>query len=591
MTLVYRIRVDIDNPTHELVPGMPGDARIRLSPAAGIVSDASRPVISASGVTKRFEKLVAIDRLTFSCARGEIFGFVGPDGAGKTTLMRLLASVMAPDEGDIEVDGVDVVADPELAKSHISYMPQRFGLYEDLTVDENIAFFADLFEIDRKRRDERAARLLAASGMTPFRKRLAGNLSGGMKQKLGLTCALIHTPKILLLDEPTAGVDPVSRRDFWRVLYGLRGEGVTIVLSTSYLDEAERCTRLGLLQRGAMPYCDTPIELKKLMKGELVSIVSSMGRAAREAARPCEGVAGVLLVGDGVHVAVDDAALRIPEIERALAGRSIAFDSVERLSPSMEDVFVALLEPAEGQGMTAAAIVADRLVKRFGAFTAVDHVSFEARRGEIMGFLGPNGAGKSTLIRILCGLLRPSEGRAEVAGIDVARYPERVREHIGYMSQKFSLYADLSVIENLRFFAGVYHVSGARLATRIAFAIDMAGLTGREDALVATLSGGWKQRLALGCAVLHEPRILFLDEPTSGVEPTSRRKFWDLIYALSEAGVTVLITTHYMDEAEYCNRIALVNQGRLVALGSPRELKQGLLEGEPASNACADPAR
>ena len=239
--------------------------------------------------------------------------------------------------------------------------------------------------------------------------------------------------------------------------------------------------------------------------------------------------------------------------------------------------------------MSAPAIVADHLVKRFGAFTAIDGVSFEARAGEIMGFLGPNGAGKSTLIRILCGLLRPSGGRAEVAGLDVARHPERVRENIGYMSQKFSLYGDLSVIENLRFFAGVYRVSGERLKRRLAFAIEMAGLEGRENALVATLSGGWKQRLALGCAVLHEPRILFLDEPTSGVEPTSRRRFWDLIYALSEAGVTVMITTHYMDEAEYCNRIALVNQGRLVALGSPAELKRGLLGGNLFQIECDDP--
>jgi len=311
------------------------------------MSETERPVISASGLTKRFGPLVAVDRLSFTCERGEIFGFVGPDGAGKTTVMRLLASVMAPDEGAIEVDGVDVVADPELAKTHISYMPQRFGLYEDLTVDENIAFFAELFEIDRKQRDARAAQLLAASGMTPFRKRLAGNLSGGMKQKLGLTCALIHTPKILLLDEPTAGVDPVSRRDFWRILYGLRSEGVTIVISTSYLDEAERCTRLGLLQRGAMPYCGTPVALKKHMKGELVAILTPQGRAAREAARGLEGVEGVLLVGDGVHVVVDQAALRIPHIEQALGALGIPFDAVERLAPSMEDVFVALLEPAE----------------------------------------------------------------------------------------------------------------------------------------------------------------------------------------------------------------------------------------------------
>jgi ABC-2 type transport system ATP-binding protein len=307
------------------------------------MTDQESPIIAATGLSKRFAGLEAIRQLSFACARGEIFGFVGPDGAGKTTVMRLLAGVMPPDEGSIVIDGVDVVDNPELAKSHISYMPQRFGLYEDLTVDENIAFFADLFEIDRKSRDERAVRLLAASGMTPFRKRLAGRLSGGMKQKLGLTCSLIHTPKVLLLDEPTAGVDPVSRRDFWRILYGLRGEGVTIVISTSYLDEAERCTRLGLLQNGRMPYCDTPTNLKKLMPGELISAISRGGRAARDVAIRLEGVSGVLLVGDGIHVVVDDAQRRIPELRQALAAADIPFDQIEKLAPSIEDIFVALL--------------------------------------------------------------------------------------------------------------------------------------------------------------------------------------------------------------------------------------------------------
>ncbi len=306
------------------------------------------PIIVATGLSKQFAGVAAIRQLSFACGRGEIFGFVGPDGAGKTTVMRLLAGVMPPDQGSIVIDDVDVVNDPERAKSHISYMPQRFGLYEDLTFDENIAFFADLFEIDRKRRDERAARLLSASGMTPFRKRLAGRLSGGMKQKLGLTCSLIHTPKVLLLDEPTAGVDPVSRRDFWRILYGLRGEGVTIVISTSYLDEAERCTRLGLLQDGRMPYCDTPANLKKLMPGELISVASREGRAARDAAIRIEGVSGVLLVGEGIHAVVDDAARRIPELREALAAASVAFDRIEKLPPSIEDIFVALLSrPAD----------------------------------------------------------------------------------------------------------------------------------------------------------------------------------------------------------------------------------------------------
>ncbi len=303
-------------------------------------------VISVTGLTKRFGELVAVEKLSFACAKGEIFGFVGPDGAGKTTIMRLLAGIMPPDGGSICIDGVDVVTNPQGVKAHISYMPQRFGLYEDLTVDENIEFFADLFEIDRKSHKERMARLLAASGMTPFRKRLAGQLSGGMKQKLGLTCALIHAPKVLLLDEPTAGVDPVSRRDFWRILYELRSEGVTIVLSTSYLDEAERCTRLGFLYSGRMLHCDTPNALRKLVPGDLVSIASQEPRKARDSAARVEGVLSVLLVGDGIHVVVDDAARRIPELERALSDSGAPFDRIEKASPSMEDLFVSLVGQA-----------------------------------------------------------------------------------------------------------------------------------------------------------------------------------------------------------------------------------------------------
>jgi ABC-2 type transport system ATP-binding protein len=303
-------------------------------------------VISVSQLTKRFGEIVAVEQLSFACARGEIFGFVGPDGAGKTTIMRLLAGIMLPDSGSICIDGIDVVANPQRVKAHISYMPQRFGLYEDLTVDENIEFFADLFEVDRKSHEERVARLLAASGMTPFRKRLAGQLSGGMKQKLGLTCSLIHAPKVLLLDEPTAGVDPVSRRDFWRILYELRSEGVTIVLSTSYLDEAERCTRLGLLYRGRMLHCGTPNALRKLVPGDLVSIASQEPRKARDSAARVEGVLSVLLVGDGIHVVVDDAARRIPELERALSDSGAPFDRLEKASPSMEDLFVSLVGQA-----------------------------------------------------------------------------------------------------------------------------------------------------------------------------------------------------------------------------------------------------
>jgi ABC-2 type transport system ATP-binding protein len=301
------------------------------------------PQIEVQGLSKRFVATIAVKDLSFAVEQGEIFGLVGPDGAGKTTVMRALAGVMQPDTGNIVIDGVDVVSDPERAKRHLSYMPQRFGLYEDLTVDENIRFYADLFEVPRRLREERVAPLFAASNMEAFRRRLAGQLSGGMKQKLGLICALIHTPKILLLDEPTTGVDPVSRRDFWRILYSLRQSGVTILISTAYLDEAERCTRLALLYQGRVKYCDTPRRLKALMPGALVKISSPRPRDVRDRVQNLEGVASVLLVGDGVHVAVDDGARRVPELRRVLEVGGIPFEGIRMTEPSIEDLFVALL--------------------------------------------------------------------------------------------------------------------------------------------------------------------------------------------------------------------------------------------------------
>jgi ABC-2 type transport system ATP-binding protein len=313
------------------------------------MTDAAEPAIAASVLTKRFGAVAAVEDLSFSVARGEIFGLVGPDGAGKTTVMRMLAGVMRPDAGAITLDGVDVVRDPERAKRHLSYMPQRFGLYEDLTVDENIRFYADLFEVPVKLRDERARRLLAASGMEPFRRRLAGQLSGGMKQKLGLTCALVHAPRAVLLDEPTTGVDPVSRRDFWRILYSLLAEGVTIVIATAYLDEAERCHRLALLDRGRLMHCDTPAALKRLMPGALVAIVSSDPRAVRDALTGQPGVRTVVLVGDGVHLIVDNAG-RIAALEHRLASGAIPYARIAEVTPTIEDLFAALLGQGPSEG-------------------------------------------------------------------------------------------------------------------------------------------------------------------------------------------------------------------------------------------------
>ncbi len=296
--------------------------------------------IEVCDLTKSFGGLVAVDRLSFSVHRGEIFGLVGPDGAGKTTTMRMLAGIMTPDRGGISVAGCDVVADPEAVKSRISYMPQRFGLYEDLTVDENIRFYADIFGVARRAREDRVAPLLAACGMSRFRKRLAGNLSGGMKQKLGLVCALIHTPRVLLLDEPTNGVDPVSRREFWAILYSLLGQGVTILNSTAYLDEAERCHRLALLHNGRLLFCDEPDNLKAQMPGAVLSIISAEGRRLRDELRHASGVTGTVLVGDAIHVFVDDAERRLREIRERLDADGVQYAEIAEVPPTIEDLFV-----------------------------------------------------------------------------------------------------------------------------------------------------------------------------------------------------------------------------------------------------------
>jgi ABC-2 type transport system ATP-binding protein len=478
--------------------------------------------IAIHNLTKRFGDLTAVDGLTLSVAQGELIGLVGSDGAGKTTTLRMLTGVMDPTDGEARVLGCPTTRLAPV-QGEIGYMSQRFGLYPDLTVAENIRFYADLFGVPTVERIARSERLLAFSGMAPFINRQAGRLSGGMKQKLGLCCALIHTPKLLLLDEPTNGVDPVSRRDFWRILQDLRAEGVTIMVATAYLDEAERCDRVGLLHRGRLLACDTPSGLKEL---------------ARD------------IVPDPT----------LEDVFVVMMGAEKQITLQKRSHPDLE-----LIRPA---------VSLNNLTKRFGEFTAVDRVSLTVPRGQIFGFLGPNGAGKSTTIRMLCGILPPTSGEGRVAGFDIATEPERIKENIGYMSQRFSLYEDLTVEENIAFYAGVYRLPPAKRQERTEWVIEMAGLTERRTSKAGELSGGWRQRLALGCAILHEPPIVFLDEPTSGVDPLSRRKFWELIYTLAEGGVTVFVTTHYMDEAEYCDQLALIYRGELVAVGTPEELKQ-----------------
>lgn len=565
-------------------------------------------VVRAAGVRRTFGELKAVDGISLSVGQGEIVGLVGPDGAGKTTTLRMLAGLLDPSDGEIEVAGCRLPQESGAVKTHLAYMSQRFGLYPDLTVNENIEFYADLYGVTRREREDRLDELLDFSYMRPFRKRLAGNLSGGMKQKLQLICALIHTPEVLLLDEPTNGVDPVSRRDFWRILYRMLASGVAILVSTAYLDEAERCNRIALMDQGRLLAQGKPEDVRHSMPQRLVALHTANSReAARILQEQLVGATSVDLFGDSVHIVCRDPDTIKETTRQILETANIPIKDLKPIDPSLEDVFVAMVKseekissaagpgspPSTGKDATGptddVAVRIDGLTRKFGDFVAVDHLDLTVSTGEIFGFLGPNGAGKSTTIRMLCGLLSPSAGSGHVAGFDIASQAEVIKQKIGYMSQKFSLYEDLTVSENIAFYGGIYGLAGERLAERRAWAIRMAGLEGRENQPTRLLAGGWKQRLSLACAILHRPPIIFLDEPTSGVDPLSRRRFWDLIYDMAGRGRTVFVTTHYMEEAEYCDRVALIYRGRMIALGSPRQLKEKLVEETILDLRCVNP--
>ena len=567
--------------------------------------DDSSPSIIADRLTKRFSQLTAVDSLSFKVFPGEIFGLVGPDGAGKSTSLRMLATIMNPDTGSATIAGFDVCTDAPLVKEHLAYMSQKFGLYQDLTVGENVDFYADLYGMTRKGRQGRIEELLDFSNMQRFIHRRAGDLSGGMKQKLQLVCALIHTPKVLLLDEPTNGVDPVSRRDFWRILHRLREEQVAILISTAYLDEAERCDRVGLIDNGSLLATGTPGKIKELMDSRILSIRSSASREVVNLLRGQPFTKSVNLFGDAVHLVCKTVDNIEEQVSRILDHAGVDYEHIRKTQPSLEDVFVNLLGKTDeiqadpfqqqtgisnaGKNEEGPAVQVEHLIRRFGSFTAVDDLSFRVKKGEIFGFLGPNGAGKSTTIRMLCGLLSPTSGTGKVGGYNIVQEAEQIKLHIGYMSQKFSLYEDLSVAENISFYGGIYGLTGNRLERRMAWALEMAGLEEHKTSLTAILSGGWKQRLALACAILHEPPIIFLDEPTSGVDPLSRRRFWDLIYHMVDQGITVFVTTHYMEEAEYCDRIALIYDGKMIASGSPIELKTHFMRDRIIDLRCPEP--
>jgi ABC-2 type transport system ATP-binding protein len=552
-----------------------------------------------TGVTKRFHGgPPALDAVSASLPAGRITGLVGPDGAGKTTLLRLMTGLLEAEEGEIEVLGFDARTQAASIQASIGYMPQRFGLYEDLSVAENLDLYADLRALPRTERAAVFGELLDFTGLGPFTSRLAGRLSGGMKQKLGLACALLRKPRLLLLDEPGVGVDPISRRELWRMVEGLAAEGVGVLWSTAYLDEAQRCDRILLLNGGRLLFDGPPRELAARVEGRVFRLEGAgAGRRDLLARLLAQGgiVDGViqgrairLVAGEGREApslppGAGPAARLVPAAPRledafidALAGRTgAASGGPEVRSGAGGQSALARSVRAPGGG-TGPAIEARGLTKRFGGFTAADGISFEIARGEIFGLLGPNGAGKSTVFKMLCGLLRPSAGEGFVAGHDLRRDTANARGRLGYMAQKFSLYGDLSVAQNLAFFAGVYGLSGARRRRQTALMTEIFDLGPRLGTSAKDLPLGFKQRLALACAVMHEPEILFLDEPTSGVDPVTRREFWAHVNALAGNGVTTLVTTHFMDEAEYCDRICLIHDGRAIALGTPDDLKAGI---------------
>jgi drug efflux transport system ATP-binding protein len=539
--------------------------------------------IEICGVGKRFGVMDALTGIEATVESGRLTGLVGPDGAGKTTLIRMMAALMTPTSGRISVAGHDVVAEPAAVHLLTGYMPQRFGLYEDLSVIENLRLYAQLRRVTDEGLHSTFERLLEFTQLGPFKERLAGRLSGGMKQKLGLACALLARPKVLLLDEPSVGVDPVSRRELWKMVNELTDSGMAVVWSTAYLDEAEHCESVLLLNAGRLGFSGPPAELTRRLHGRSFRIRDTHGDRRRvlgealDLPAVCDGV----IQGDTVRAVLRDGADRASL--DALASR---FDGrAEPVAPRFEDAFIDLLGGGPGghstiaertpsvQLETAAAVSCRGLTKRFGTFVATDGVTFDVRPGEIFGLLGPNGAGKSTTFKMLCGLLKPTSGEAHVVGHDLRQAPSAAKLSLGYMAQKFSLYGLLSVRQNLEFFSGIYGLERQPRRERIDEMIETFELERYLDDSPDTLPLGYKQRLALACALMHRPPVLFLDEPTSGVDPITRREFWTHINGLVRRGVTVLVTTHFMDEAEYCDRVALMYRAKVIALDSPDALK------------------
>lgn len=556
-------------------------------------AQSSDAALEVESVGRKFGKHSALTAITFRVMPGEIFGLVGPDGSGKTTLIQICAGILDPTEGRCRLLGFDSVQQASSVATVIGYMSQSFTLYDRLSVDENLDFAAQIRGVSGATLAERRARLLDMAGLTMFGDRRADQLSGGMRKKLALCANLIHEPPVLLLDEPSLGVDPVSRRELWDMLEGFRREGKMIVLCTSYMDEAQRCDRLAFLDQGRILAIGTPAELTAREDITVFELEARDEDAALSIITSDASVRTVQRLPGRLRFQADPSRGALASLRHRLADQGL----LRNASATLEDVFIRLerwdassvalpLKPAvttHPADSPRDAIKVTDVTCRFGDFTALDRINLEVKEGEIFGFLGPNGAGKTTLIRILCGLLRPTSGRAEVAGIDVAHSPRSLRRRIGYMSQRFSLYPDLTVAENLWFFAGAYGLAGVVRRNAMAWAAETAGLTEVMDRKVAEVSAALRQRLALACSMLHKPLVLFLDEPTSGVDPASRHRFWGLIHGLARNGMTVFVTTHYLDEAAYCQRLGLMYQGRLIAVGDLDDLRAGLPPQQPSS--------
>jgi ABC-2 type transport system ATP-binding protein len=543
------------------------------------------PAVRVQNLWKKYGDLEAVRGVSFEVQQGEIFGLIGPDGAGKTTTFQILGGVMPATSGVAEIYGQR----SRDARHLVGYLTQAFSLYPDLSVAENIRYVGDLRHVPSEQITERASQYLRMFDMDRFVDRLAGRLSGGMKQKLSLACALVAQPRVLLLDEPTTGVDPVSRREFWDTLAHLAAAGLTIVVATPYLDEAERCHRVALMHLGQIHETGTPAELRKRLGMKRLEVrTDDLGAAEEKLSDDTSSqseIADVQRFGDRLDVMVRDVDQGRRVVERQLQGMSL--QDIRVGDPTLENTFVATLRSL-GQEMHAppfpgshphrdlrgqTAIDASHLTKRFGDFTAVNAINIRVNYGEIYGLLGANGAGKTTAIKMLCGLLEPTQGEMTLAGESGSLRSQAVREKIGYMSQKFSLYDDLTIDENLDFFGGVYGVPEQELAVKKEWVLAFSGLEGKEKMITGSLPGGWKQRVAFGAAILHEPSVLFLDEPTSGVDPLARRAFWRMINKLADLGTAVLVTTHYLEEAEQCNRLGFMVAGELVAEGTPSGVK------------------